>query len=125
MKGLTRKAQVEGKLNANEETWSTFKSTNCVDNFIPQCNGAPMFQGPDEKLIKHWVPKQAMERKAETEKGYPDSPINKETFNDLIALMKGFISSNTASGYTAPKKELILELVNLTTRVLYQWRAMA
>ena len=100
----TRKGQVFGKLNANEEKWSPFKSTYCVDNFISQCNCAPLFQGADEKVNKHWLPKQAMKRKVETERSYPDSPSNKEKFNDLIALMKEFISSNTTSGYTTPKK---------------------
>ena len=100
----TKKGRVYGKLNSNEEKWTPFKSTNCVDNFISQYNDAPLFQGADKKLNKHWVPKQAMKRKAETERSYPVSPSNKEKFNDLIAPMKEFISSNTASGYTPPKK---------------------
>jgi len=100
----TRKGQVYGKLNANDEKWIPFKSTNCVDKYISQSNGAPLFQGAEEKLNNNWVPKQAIKRKAEAVRNYPDSPSNKEKFNDLIALMKEFISSNTASGYTPPKK---------------------
>ena len=100
----TRKGQVYGKLDANEEKWTPFNSTNCVDNFISQCNCHPLPQGASEKLNKHWVRKQAMKRKAGTERSYPVSPSNREKFNDLIALMKEFISINTASGHTMLQK---------------------
>ena len=42
----TSKSQVYEKLNANEEKWTPFKSTNCVDNFISQCYDAPGFREP-------------------------------------------------------------------------------
>ena len=108
----------------NEEKWTPFISKNCVDKFISQRNGASLFQGPEEKLNNNWVPKQARTRKAETERNYPESTSNREKNNDLIALMKKFIISKTAYLYTPPKKELILHLMNPTTQLLCQWRAM-
>ena len=62
----------------------------------------PVSGNRKKKLNKNWMPKQAMEQRAKTQTNYPDSPGNKETLNDLIALVKKF------------------QLVNPTTRLLYK-----
>ena len=64
-----------------------------------------------------------MKRKAKTERNCPDSPGKKETFNNLIALMKEFISSNTALGYTPPKKGAHISTVDFNNMAVLSMKS--